>query len=139
MIAKIFNIKPAFTISFISISSELNMAAFGGVEIGSINAHVDERATIPIIINGSWLIAAAKPILIGINILETAVFDITSVKNRIAVDNTSTININGRGFTIPIMLPNHFVSPESSKAAAKDNPPPNKSSIPQGSWSYRPI
>ncbi|CPZ28539.1 Uncharacterised protein [Mycobacteroides abscessus] len=83
-------------------------------------------------IKGSWLIAAANPILIGINIFETAVFDITSVRNRMAVVNTITMSMNGSGFTIPNIPPNHFVNPESSNAAAKDKPPPNSSNIPQG-------
>ncbi|RIL77903.1 hypothetical protein BUY39_12890, partial [Staphylococcus cohnii] len=41
---------------------------FGGVEMGNMKAQVEDTATIPIIMKGSWLIAAAKPILIGINI-----------------------------------------------------------------------
>src|SRR5699024_8789253 len=132
MIAHMFNINPAFTISLISNSSELNTAAFGGVEIGNMKAQVEDSATIPIIMNGSWLIAAAKPILIGINMLETAVLDITSVKNNMAVVNTRTTRIKGKGSTKLNIPPNHFVSSESSKAAAKDKPPPNSNNIPHG-------
>src|SRR5699024_4015047 len=76
---------------------------------------------------------AANPILIGINIFETAVLDITSVRNKIPVVSTITIKINGSGFTIPKIPPNHLVSPESSNAAANERPPPNNSNIPQGS------
>ena len=118
IMVNIFNIKPAFTISFISNSSELNTAAFGGVEMGNMKAHVDDTATIPIIMKGSWLIAAANPILIGINIFDTAVLDITSVRNKMPVVSTITIKMSGNGFTTPSIPPNHFVKPESSKAAA---------------------
>src|SRR5699024_8346433 len=133
IIVNIFNINPAFTISFISNSSELNTAAFGGVEMGNMKAQVEDTATIPIIMKGSWLIAAANPMLIGINIFEPAVLDITSVRNKIPVVSTITIKINGSGFTIPNIPPNHLVSPESSNAAANERPPPNNSNIPQGS------
>ena len=139
MIAKIFKMNPAFTISFISNSSELNTAAFGGVDIGNINAQVDDSATIPIMINGSLLIAAAKPILIGINILETAVLDMTSVKNKIPVVITIMIRINGNGLTILNMPPNHFVSPESSNAVANDKPPPKVIIFPMVIGTYHPI
>ena len=101
--------------------------------MGNMKAHVDDTATIPIIMKGSWLIAAANPILIGINIFDTAVLDITSVRNKMPVVSTITIKMSGNGFTTPSIPPNHFVKPESSKAAANERPPPNNSNIPQGS------
>lgn len=53
IIVNIFKMKPALIISFMSNSSELKTAAFGGVDIGNMNAQVEDKATTPIMKNGS--------------------------------------------------------------------------------------
>lgn len=77
--------KPAFTISSIFNSLVLNTAALGGVDMGNINAQEDAKATTAIIPYGATPIPAARPTLIGISILDTAVLDIISVMNKTVV------------------------------------------------------
>lgn len=57
----IFNQKPALTISDIFSTSALKTAAFGGVEIGSINAQEEAKAAAAINPYGSIPIASPSP------------------------------------------------------------------------------
>src|SRR5699024_8147420 len=76
----------------------------------------------------------AKPTMIGTSILEVAVLDMTSVIAKTATVNTTITKKYGKTSKLLSTSPNHSVNFESSKAAAKDIPPPNKTSNPQGSF-----
>ena len=78
-----FNPIPALIMSLMSICPLPNITAFGGVDIGNINAQLAAMVVGIIKYSGFALSPIAKIISIGVNVATVAVFELSSVKNII--------------------------------------------------------
>ena len=115
------------------ILPEPKTIAFGGVATGSINAQLAANTTGIVKATGATPIATATAPTTGKNVEVVATLDVISVKNIIKV---ATASIRTMGGTFPRIVkpcPIQLPRPEEPIDAAKDNPPPNKTSKPHGS------
>ena len=107
--------------------------ALGGVPTGSMKAQVAANAAGIKSDIGSAPIPIATPPSTGMKVAAVAVFDVTSVRNRISVTTAAISSSTGSVPSPETCAPNHWSSPEAATAEASDSPPPNSSSTPHGS------
>ena len=106
----------------------------GGVATGNINARLEAITKGIAIEIGAIEIATAIDVAIGKKVDVVAVLEVNSVKNTI---NVVINRIISQGLSSIIKLnddPSHSPKPDVLMALASDNPPPNKSSSPHGSF-----
>jgi len=129
----IFNANPALIISGMVNFPEPKTIALGGVATGNINAQLAANTTGIVKATGAIPRATATAPTTGKNVEVVATLDVISVKNIIKV---ATASIRTMGGTFPRMVkpwPIQPPRPDEPIDAAKDNPPPNKTSNPHGS------
>ena len=128
-----FNAKPALIISGMVILPDPKTIALGGVATGSMNAQLAANTTGIVKATGATPIATATAPTTGKNVDVVATLDVISVKNIIKVATASISTIGGTFSKIVKPSPIQLPRPEDPIDAAKDNPPPNKTSKPHGS------
>ena len=127
-----FSTKPPRAICRMVTAPVPKTMALGGVPTGSMKAQVAAKAAGISSAIGSTPMPTATPPRIGMKVAAVAVFDVTSVRNRISVV-TATISMIGVNAPRPCTCwPNHWSRPLAATAPASDSPPPNSSSTPQG-------
>ena len=107
--------------------------ALGGVATGSINAQLAAKTTGMVKAIGAMPRATATAPTTGKNVEVVATLEVISVKKII---NVATASTSIKGGTFPRIVkpcPIQPPRPDEPMDAAKDKPPPNKTSNPQGS------
>ena len=112
---------------------EPNTIALGGVATGSIKAQLAAKTTGIVKAIGAIPKATATAPTTGKKVEVVATLEVISVKKIIIVATANMSTIGGTFSKIVSPCPIHPPNPDEPIDAARDNPPPNKTSNPHGS------
>ncbi len=106
--------------------------ALGGVATGSMNAIAADSAATAINVSGAKPSPAATPAIMGMAMVEVAVFDVTSVRKTKRMATNAIITTAGTASSALTPEPIHVAKPDRSIARASERPPPNSTNTSQG-------
>ena len=129
-----FRIMPVLTIWGMVMLPLLKTMALGGVATGSMKAQEAAMAATPMITTGSALSTDARAPMMGMRSVVDAVLEVISVRKVTRRTMDAMTAARGSPASPESCSPIHRLSSDLVKAAARENPPPKRRTIPHGSF-----